>query len=99
MSTNGEYLNNTAYFFTGKESELNILLKALNSKILDWYYRTLSVQLGEKAVRMFSIYVLKIPIPKERIIELADVDNKLIDSVLCSIYGLTAKERKIVGVQ
>jgi len=30
---------------------------------MDWYYRTLSVQLGEKAVRMFSIYVLNIPIP------------------------------------
>ena len=31
--------------------------------VMDWYYRTLSVQLGEKAVRMFSIYVLNIPIP------------------------------------
>ncbi|WP_333680937.1 hypothetical protein, partial [Prevotella pectinovora] len=27
------------------------------------YYRTKSVQLGEKAVRMFSIYMLEIPIP------------------------------------
>lgn len=36
----------------------------LNSKLIDWYYRTLSVQLGEKDVRMFSIYVLNIPIPK-----------------------------------
>lgn len=36
----------------------------LNSKLIDWYYRTLSVQLGSSAVRMFSIYVLKIPIPK-----------------------------------
>lgn len=36
----------------------------LNSKLIDWYYRTLSVQLGEKAVRMFSIYVLNIPIPQ-----------------------------------
>ena len=35
----------------------------LNSPLIDWYYRTLSVQLGEKAVRMFSIYVLEIPIP------------------------------------
>jgi type II restriction/modification system DNA methylase subunit YeeA len=99
MSTNGEYLNNTAYFFIGKEPELKLLLKALNSKVLDWYYRTLSVQLGEKAVRMFSIYVLKIPIPKERIIKLLNVDDELIDSTMCSIYGLTDIERQAIGVQ
>jgi type II restriction/modification system DNA methylase subunit YeeA len=99
MSTNGEYLNNTAYFFTGIESELNLLLKVLNSKVLDWYYRTLSVQLGERAVRMFSIYVLKIPIPKERIVELFDVDDEFIDSTMCSIYGLTDIERQVIGVQ
>ena len=42
---------------------LEHLNKYLNSSLIDWYYRTLSVQLGEKAVRMFSIYVLCIPIP------------------------------------
>jgi hypothetical protein len=36
----------------------------LNSDLINWYYKTLSVQLGETAVRMFSIYVLNIPIPK-----------------------------------
>lgn len=42
---------------------------------MGWYYRTISVQLGEKAVRMFSIYVLKIPIPfPERIVkEMSDI--------------------------
>ena len=34
--------------------------------MIDWYYKTLSVQLGEKAVRMFTIYVLNIPIPKNK---------------------------------
>jgi len=43
---------------------LEYLLNFLNSDLIDWYYRTLSVQLGEAAVRMFSIYVLNIPIPK-----------------------------------
>lgn len=36
----------------------------LNSKLMNWYYRTISVQLGSSAVRMFSIYVLNIPIPQ-----------------------------------
>ena len=52
----------------------------LNSKLIDWYYRTLSVQLGEKAVRMFSIYVLNIPIPKS------------LNSDIYKEYNLTVEE-------
>lgn len=52
--------NNTAYFIN---TNSYYLLSVLNTKVIDWYYRTLSVQLGEKAVRMFSIYVENIPIP------------------------------------
>lgn len=56
--------NNTTYFIaTENETLLAHLNNYLNSPLIDWYYRTLSVQLGEKAVRMFSIYVLGIPIP------------------------------------
>ena len=58
------FCNNTTYFIaTENESILEHLNNYLNSSLIDWYYRTLSVQLGEKAVRMFSIYVLEIPIP------------------------------------
>lgn len=58
------YCNNTTYFITtDNEHELIHLQKCLNSSLIDWYYKTLSVQLGEKAVRMFSIYVLEIPMP------------------------------------
>lgn len=58
------FCNNTTYFIaTENELILEHLNKYLNSPLIDWYYRTLSVQLGEKAVRMFSIYVLEIPIP------------------------------------
>ena len=59
------FCNNTTYFMVANGNlALPALQKYLNSKLIDWYYRTLSVQLGEKAVRMFSIYVLNIPIPK-----------------------------------
>jgi len=58
------FCNNTTYFIaTENELILEHLSKYLNSPLIDWYYRTLSVQLGDKAVRMFSIYVLAIPIP------------------------------------
>ena len=58
------FCNNTTYFISAKDEAILEHLKVyLNSPLIDWYYRTLSVQLGESAVRMFSIYVLEIPIP------------------------------------
>ena len=60
------YFNNTIYFITSETENLDYLLRFLNSNLIDWYYKTLSVQLGEKAVRMFTIYVLNIPIPKDK---------------------------------
>ena len=58
------YCNNTTYFIaTENEAIIEHLNKYLNSPLIDWYYRTLSVQLGPNAVRMFSIYVWEIPIP------------------------------------
>jgi hypothetical protein len=100
FSNNGEFLNNTAYFFTGEEAVLNRLLKALNAKIIDWYYRTLSVQLGEKAVRMFSIYVLNIPIPQKGIDILDGItSDDAINSTLCHVFGLTDEEYLFIQSQ
>ncbi len=64
LVNDGSFCNNTVYFIVSETENLEYLLNFLNSDIIDWYYRTLSVQLGEAAVRMFSIYVLNIPIPK-----------------------------------
>ena len=63
MTSAGTFTNNTVYFIKGEEKTLCYLLAYLNSNLIDWYYRTLSVQLGTKAVRMFSIYMEKLPIP------------------------------------
>ena len=61
------FCNNTTYFISCRdEVTLRYLQMYLNSSIIDWYYRTLSVQLGTAAVRMFSIYVLRIPIPSDK---------------------------------
>ena len=57
------YCVNTVYFIKDNP-HIVYLLACLNSNIINWYYRTLSVQLGESAVRMFSIYVLNIAIPQ-----------------------------------
>lgn len=59
------FCNNTTYFFSSKNSSiLKHILRYINHKLYDWYYRTISVQLGSSAVRMFSIYVLNLPVPK-----------------------------------
>ena len=86
MCNNGEFLNNTAYFFGSHDINLlSYLLVVLNSNVIDWYYRTISVQLGEKAVRMFSIYVLKIPVP-HNIVELKNED------AVYQLYSLSEDE-------
>ena len=75
------FCNNTTYFIVANNRTLLPKLQHyLNSKLIDWYYRTLSVQLGEKAVRMFSIYVLNIPIPL------------LLDSDIYKAYNLSKEE-------
>ncbi len=73
---------NTVYFIKDNP-KLLYLLGCLNAKITDWYYRTLSVQLGEKAVRMFSIYVERLPIPilpKEKEQEIVSLVIKLLNT-------------------
>ena len=70
---------NTVYFIKNN-AHIKYLLACLNSPVIDWYYRTLSVQLGEKAVRMFSIYVEKIPIPIINMDQEIEINN-LIDSL------------------
>ena len=45
LSINGEFLNNTAYFISAEDIELlKYLQQILNSKLMDWYYSTISVQ-------------------------------------------------------
>jgi adenine-specific DNA-methyltransferase len=79
------FCNNTTYFMVANGNTILPALQVyLNSKLIDWYYRTLSVQLGEKAVRMFSIYVLNIPIPKsleEDVYEAYHLTNEEIDYI------------------
>ena len=97
------YCNNTVYFFT-IDKHSKYLLSILNSKLINWYYKYISVQLGNKTTRMFSIYVKKIPIPApelsvesllDTLVEdfpsFSNKDNE-IDKVVYSIYDLSETE-------
>lgn len=75
------FCNNTTYFIVTKDKiTLEYLNGYLNLPIVDWYYRTLSVQLGDNAIRMFSIYVLDIPVPP------------ITEDNIYEVFGLTPSE-------
>ena len=102
IDANGYFIGNTAYFMSA--INLEYLLHILNSKLIDWYYRTLSVQLGEKAVRMFSIYVLKLPIPLWLNTELqnaikSEEPSNDINRMVYEIYNLDNKEMAFIEFQ
>ena len=81
MSDELMFGNNSVYFISSEDRDkLLVIQRFLNSKLINWYYRTLSVQLGEHVVRMFSIYVLQIPIPTQS-------NNNVYES-----YGLSSDE-------
>ena len=107
----GIFCNNTIYFIS-TEVHQNYFLAILNSKLINWYYKTLSVQLGENAVRMFTIYVNKIPIPKinsqkEKEISILvdeflksfnpEIDIKL-DTLIFDLYNLTKEEIEYIKI-
>ena len=81
--------NNTVYFINGDEEMLRYLIGFLNSSLINWYYKTLSVQLGEKAVRLFSIYVEKIPVIKS---DYKDDILNLVNSILSNSNDIHYKE-------
>ena len=107
------FFNNTVYFINGNENELKYLIGFLNSSLIDWYYKTQSVQLGEKAVRLFSIYVEKIPIIKfdqqNGVIELSDsmlsnLNNSKekeieLNRLIYNLYDLTNEEIEFIEAQ
>nr|MDA3781044.1 Eco57I restriction-modification methylase domain-containing protein [Bacteroidales bacterium] len=58
---NNYYLTNTAYFFPSKDL---FLLGYLNSKLFNFYFKSVSPSIRGGYFRFFSQYVEKIPIPK-----------------------------------
>jgi adenine-specific DNA-methyltransferase len=63
FDSKGMFMVNTCYFLNAGKSN-KYLLSILNSKMMDWYYRWISAQLGEKGIRHFNIYIEQLPIPK-----------------------------------
>jgi hypothetical protein len=63
ISKSGMYFNNTVYFISNSMNN-KYLTSVLNTTTINWFYKRTSAQLGEKAVRLFSIYVKNLPIPK-----------------------------------
>ncbi len=63
LENNNQFMNNTCYMLNFKMQN-RYAIAVLNSKVADWFFKSISAQLGEKAVRHFNIYIEKLPIPK-----------------------------------
>lgn len=55
------FANNTAYFLNNGNK---YMLAVLNSLLTDFYYRQISSQLGNEALRAFTVFIEQLPIPK-----------------------------------
>ncbi|MFQ5687741.1 MAG: Eco57I restriction-modification methylase domain-containing protein, partial [Candidatus Scalindua sp.] len=62
LDKHGIFMNNTCYFLNFRENN-NYALSILNSNLMDWYFRGVSAQLSDKALRHFNIYIELLPIP------------------------------------
>jgi adenine-specific DNA-methyltransferase len=72
------FMVNTCYFLnTGNK----YLMGVLNSKLINYYYKDISVQLGKKGLRHFTIYIeqipVKIPSPEQEI-----KINKIVEKII-----------------
>jgi hypothetical protein len=55
------YVTNTGYFLNTAN---RYILSVINSVLMNFYYKLISVQLGSSGMRAFTIYIEKLPIPK-----------------------------------
>ena len=58
---NSYFMTNTAYFL---DIDSKYILAILNSSIVNYYFSSISAQLGKSGLRHFTIYIEQLPIPK-----------------------------------
>ncbi len=58
---NNYFVTNTGYFL---RTSNKYLLSILNCKLVNYFYKTISAQLGKTGIRSFTIYIENIPISK-----------------------------------
>lgn len=56
----GYYFNNTIYMIVGNVKKLWVAI--LNSKLINWYYRQIASDLGDKGIRHFTQFMKEMPI-------------------------------------
>lgn len=78
-------INNTSYYIFS-EKNLNFLVAILNSKVIEWYFRNTSTQLGGRALRMFTQFLELLPIP-----QITEAEQKPLEALAKKI--ITAKEQ------
>jgi hypothetical protein len=60
-TVNNIFSTNTGYFL---RTDSLFILSVLNSKLINYYFKTISSQLGETGIRSFTIFIEQIPVKK-----------------------------------
>ena len=103
------YFLNTAYMLSG--NHLSYLLHILNSKLITFYFMHTATGLGDKGLRLFKIFVEKIPVPLYRDSSLqkildsykqhisSETQQKKINELVNQVYNLDTKEIEYLNTQ
>lgn len=97
MDEKAEYfVSNTGYMITGEH--LHYLLKMLNSKLVEYAYRTFyATKLGSSGVRWLSQHIVNLPIPMpSKELELDSYQENEIDQRIYAFYKLSPEEIAVV---
>ena len=78
LDNKNNYLTNSAYMMVGKD--LKYILGVLNSKVIDYYFPHISVQIAGQRRRYTKQYVEKIPVPLKS--DLKEEISSLVDKIL-----------------
>ncbi|QQR98592.1 MAG: N-6 DNA methylase [Sphingobacteriales bacterium] len=95
---------NTAYFLT---TDSCYLLSVLNSKLINYYYKSISAQLGSTGIRSFTIYIEQLPIPnislsdQQPFIEKAETmlqKNKELQTIKSNVVKLLQSQYSTINI-
>ena len=93
---NNYFISNTGYLITG--SNLNYLIKLLNSRIIEFTYRRFyATLLGDNGLRWLSQHIMNLPIPVYRETDIQrqiinSSDRKIVEMYICQLYNFSTSE-------
>ena len=98
MDEDGTYVvSNTAYLLTG--NNIDYLLKMLNSKVVEYSYRTFyATMLGKTGLRWLAQHIVHLPIPlfTNTPLQKKIINEYSVDELVADLYRLSSLELSVI---